>query len=113
MPIELDQVAEQFRDAFSEMYEVVRTIEVVMGTGNYRVEIVKGVDHAGVFYDARYLAENSVSLNITTPVGFEMQTAGVGKGGAYAWVRHTYVRDHRPDPDAALIQALGVLSGKA
>ena len=62
MRLELEKLAASRKDTFSEMYEVVRTIEVVMDDEKYRVEIVKGVEDGGVYYDARYLVNRELIL---------------------------------------------------
>jgi hypothetical protein len=66
MRLELETLAASRKDTFSEMYEVVRTVEVVMDDEKYRVEIVKGVDHGGVYYDARYLVNRELILQPKT-----------------------------------------------
>ena len=108
MRLELEKLAASRKDTFSEMYEVVRTIEVVMDDEKYRVEIVKGVEDGGVYYDARYLVNRELILQ---PKTYADEAGRLSKPEEMrVWVEHRYVWVHLPDPDSALAEALTFLS---
>ena len=62
MSIDLQALSLRFKDTFSEMLEVVRTIEVEMDENTYRIDIVCGIGGAGTFYNPRYFIERAFIL---------------------------------------------------
>jgi hypothetical protein len=108
MSIDLQALSLRFKDTFSEMLEVVRTIEVEMDENTYRIDIVCGIGGAGTFYNARYFIERTFILQ---PESYsdekgtrsEPERASVWVDCQCGWV-------HAQDPDVAVAQALGFLA---
>ncbi len=99
--------AEQL-DAFSEVYEVVRTAEVVMDRDRYRIEILKGYSNPNVPYSTRCCRQEIFVLE-------EAEQIENGKRVSGHVTRTTWVETDLPwtskdTPDSALSQALAFLA---
>ncbi len=83
-------------NAFSEVNEVVRTVEVVLNGRLYRVEIRKCYTNTATPFTAASWVEESVKLPGR-------------KEDARMWIKFPLPWVVRPDHDSALAQALGFL----
>ncbi|NLG85572.1 MAG: hypothetical protein GX493_13460 [Firmicutes bacterium] len=94
-----------FSQYFSEIYEVVRTVEVVMNEQTYRVEIVRSGSCSDRHYYSRVWKLEDVVIQLAYP---EDQNRPTRK--TQLWIRHSQPWIHQTDPDIALRQALHFLS---
>jgi len=109
----MSEVLERFKDRLNEVYEVVRTVEVVTSQRRtIRIEILKnytkGERSGSSSYIARYWERITTHLQPSYPKEEGKFTKSPADGQilwdvAYPWV-------DAPDPDSALAQALGFVA---
>jgi hypothetical protein len=96
-------------DAFSEVYQVVRTAVVVMDEQMYRIEVLKGYATTAAPYTARCWVQQHVTVSPTAPA---TPRKGARKDESVTmWVDHPFpspVEGKRPN--MALTQALACLA---
>jgi hypothetical protein len=90
---------------FSEVYEVVSTVHVVMDNKFYKIEIVKRYDTHNPPYGARWYVLEDVALH-----PLEMPSEKYRPDKAQAWVDNYITWIHTDTPEAALSQALHFLT---
>ena len=98
-----------FKGVFSELYEVVRAVDVIMDTNRYRIEILKACHTEPVCYEAHYWIGRD-AVQPTTPE--EIVTESDGPDGVAILVKHPYVWIRSEDPEIALRHALDFLAGE-
>ncbi|MCJ7515530.1 MAG: hypothetical protein MUO89_06140 [Dehalococcoidia bacterium] len=110
----MSEILEKYKDRLNEVYEIVKTVEVVTKQRRIiRIEILeeygKG-ERPGISYKARYWENVTTNLNPTYPGG-EGRLPESPTNTQILWaVSYPEVHDC-PDADSALSQALGFVVG--
>src|SRR5437016_1380318 len=96
-----------FSEMFSEMYDIVRTVEVVVNEQRYRIEVVKGYSNTAIPYSIRCYVEENVTVQPTYPI-----THGRHEGkpeDIAVWTHFSLSWVIRDTADGALAQGLSFL----
>lgn len=111
----MSEVLEHYKDRLNEIYEIVRTVEVVTKQRRIiRVEILKdytrGERPRPITYKARYW--ESVTTNLKPTYPGEEGKLPISPTDTQIWWAVSYPEVHDcPDADSALSQALGFIAG--
>ena len=96
-------------EAFSEVYQVVRTAMVVMDAQTYRLEVLKGYGTAAAPYTTRCWVQRQVTVQ---PTASDAPRKGARKDeGVTIWVDHPFASPvEGTRPKVVLGQALAALA---
>ena len=106
----MTNILEKYKDSgiFSEVYEVVRTVIIVMDDETYRIEVQKCYSNPKVPYTARYWVQENVTVQPTYPQTgdkFDRKPEEMA-----VWIHYDLPWVAQNDPDIALSQALEFLA---
>ena len=96
--------------AFTEVYEVVHTVDVTMNHDMYRIEVLKDYSRSSFEYVVRYYLRQAMTVQPSFPSdgGIFSRTPE----SMYVWVYTHFPDVHADTPDRALAQALGFMEGE-
>ena len=110
----MSEILERYNEKLNEVYEVVKTVEVVTKQRRtIRVEILEHYGKGelpGISYEARYWEKVTTNLKPTYP-GEEGKLPESPTNTQILWAIHYPVVHGCPDADSALSQALGFILG--
>ena len=102
-----DLYQQLFKNAFSEIVEVVRTVDVIVDACRYRIEIVKACHEPQVWYQVQFWFSRDVNLQ---PMHQQGGKESDEADSIEVLAKHPYVWIRTDDPESALKEALTFLA---